>query len=82
MALTPQFLRARALRYQSLAAKARREAGPEAEDPIAPRLIELAEKLECDAVRDDEEARALLEEQSLRRRARLPDYSGRLLPKG
>jgi hypothetical protein len=63
LALTPQFLRARALRYQHLAAKARREAFTELRDPIAPRLIELAEKLEHDAVRDEEEARLLLEEQ-------------------
>jgi len=62
MALTAQFLRARALRYQHLAAKVRREAGVEAGDPIAPRLIELAEKLEHDAVCDDE-ARVLLEAQ-------------------
>jgi hypothetical protein len=65
MALTPQFLRARAARYQHLAAKVRREAGPELGDPIAPRLMELAEKLERDAVRDDEEAKVLLEEQDV-----------------
>ncbi len=63
MALTPQFLRARALRYQRLAGKVRREAGTELGDPIAPRLIELAEKLERDAVHDDEEARVLLDVQ-------------------
>jgi len=61
MALTPQFLRARALRYQRLAIKVRREAGAESGDPIAPRLIELAEMLERDAVHDDERARVLLE---------------------
>jgi len=60
MALTPQFLRARALRYQRLARKVRREAGAEWGDPIAPRLIELAEKLERDAVQDDHEAGILL----------------------
>ena len=61
MAVTPEFLRARALRYQRLAVRVRREAGPELADPIAPRLIELAEKLESDAVRDDEQARRLVD---------------------
>jgi hypothetical protein len=73
LALTPQFLRARALRYQHLAAKARREACPEWGDPIAPRLIELAEKLERDAVRDEEEARVLMEEQDAATSRPLPD---------
>ena len=63
MALTPQFLVAQAVRYRYLAAKARREANAVSGDPIAPRLIELAEKLEGDAVRDDEQARILLAEQ-------------------
>ena len=63
LALTPQFLLAQALRYRYLAAKARREANTVSGDPIAPRLIELAEKLEGDAVRDEEEARILLAEQ-------------------
>lgn len=63
MAQTPQLLRARALRYQHLATKVRREAGSDSRDPIAPRLMELAEKLERDAVRDDEEARVLLQQQ-------------------
>ena len=61
--MTPQFLLAQALRYRYLAAKARREASAVSGDPIAPRLIELAEKLEGDAVRDEEEARVLLAEQ-------------------
>jgi hypothetical protein len=72
--MTPQFLLAQAMRYRYLAAKARREAS--AEDSIAPRLIELAEKLEGDAVRDEKEARALLAEQDeatpLRHRPRQP----------
>ena len=63
LALTPQFLLAQALRYRYLAAKARREANTVSGDPIAPRLIELAEKLEGDAARDEEEARILLAEQ-------------------
>ena len=63
LALTPQFLLAHALRYRYLAAKARREANAVSGDPIAPRLIELADKLEGDAVRDEEEARSLLAEQ-------------------
>jgi len=63
LALTPQFLRARALRYRHLAIKARGEAGKILADPAAPRLIELAEKLERDAVRDEEEASVLLVEQ-------------------
>ena len=63
LALTPQFLVAQALRYRHLAAKARREANAVSGDPIAPRLIALAEKLEGDAVRDEEEARILLAEQ-------------------
>jgi hypothetical protein len=60
---TPQFLLAQAVRYRYLAAKARREVNAVSGDPIAPRLIELAEKLEGDAVRDEEEARILLAEQ-------------------
>jgi hypothetical protein len=63
LALTPQFLLALAVRYRYLAAKARREANAVSGDPIAPRLIELAEKLAGDAVRDVEEARILLAEQ-------------------
>ena len=60
LALTPQFLHAQAVRYRYLAAKARIEANAVSRDPIAPRLIELAEKLEGDAARDEEEARILL----------------------
>jgi hypothetical protein len=60
LAVTPQLLRARALRYRHLATRARTEACRMSRDPIAPRLIELAEKLEGDAVRDEEEARVLL----------------------
>ena len=63
LALTPQFLRARALRYRHLAIKARGEACRIPTDPTAPRLIELAEKLKRDAVRDEEEASVLLAEQ-------------------
>jgi hypothetical protein len=63
VALTPQFLLAQAVRYRYLAAKARREANGVSGDPVAPRLIELADKLEGDAVRDEEEARILLVEQ-------------------
>jgi hypothetical protein len=63
LALTPQFLVEQALRYRYLAAKARREACTVPGDRIAPRLIELAEKLERDAARDEEEALILLEKQ-------------------
>jgi hypothetical protein len=63
LALTPQFLLAQALRYRYLAAKARRRANAVSGDPIAARLIELAEQLEGDAVRDEEEARILLAKQ-------------------
>jgi len=61
--MTPQFLLAQAMRYRYLAAKARREANAVPGDSIVPRLIELAEKLESDAVGDEEEATALLAEQ-------------------
>jgi hypothetical protein len=61
--MTPQFLLAQAMRYRYLAVKARREANTVPGDSHAPHLIELAEKLEGDAVRDEEEARALLAEQ-------------------
>ena len=54
---THQFLLAQAVRYRYLAAKARREASAVSGDPIGPRLIELAEKLEGDAVHAEEEAR-------------------------
>src|SRR5215212_3943539 len=60
---THQFPLAQAVRYRYLAAKARREASAASGDPIAPRLIELAEKLEGDAVHAEEEARILLAEQ-------------------
>ena len=60
---THQFPLAQAVRYRYLAAKARREASAVSGDPIAPRLIELAEKLEGDAVHAEEEARILLAEQ-------------------
>ena len=54
---THQLLLAQAVRYRYLAAKARREASAVSGDPIGPRLIELAEKLEGDAVHAEEEAR-------------------------
>jgi hypothetical protein len=60
---THQFPLAQAVRYRYLAARARREASVVSGDPIAPRLIELAEKLEGDAVHAEEEARILLAEQ-------------------
>jgi hypothetical protein len=72
LALTPQFLRARALRYRYLATKARREACRILADPTAPRLIELAEKLERDAVRDEEEASVLAAEQEAGTSDQLP----------
>jgi hypothetical protein len=63
LTLTPQVLLTQALRYRYLAAKARREAENVSPDPVAPRLIELAEKLEGDALRGEEEARFLLAQQ-------------------
>jgi hypothetical protein len=73
--------RAGGVRYRYLAVKARREANAVSGDPIAPRLIELAEKLEGDAVRDEEEARILLAEQDeatpLRQHDRDAGVSGR-----
>ena len=51
------------MRHRHLAAKARGEAGRIPGDSTAPRLIELAEKLERDAVHDEEEASVLLSEQ-------------------
>ena len=63
MAITPQFLVAQALRYPHLAAKGRRQAIAVSANPVAPRLIELAERLEGDPVRDEEEARILSAEQ-------------------
>ena len=78
---THQFPLAQAVRYRYLAAKARREASAVSEDPIAPRLIELAEKLEGDAVRDEEKARMLLADQDeatpLRQHDRDAGASGR-----
>lgn len=59
---THQFLLSQAVRHRYLAAKARREASATSGDPIAPRLIELAEKLEGDAVHAEEEARLLAEQ--------------------
>lgn len=66
MALTAQLLHAQALRYRYLAAKARRDAQAVSGDPTARRLIELAEKLEGDAVRHEEEASILLAQQDER----------------
>lgn len=60
---THRILLAQAVRYRYLAAKARREASAVSGDPIAPRLIELAEKLEADAVHAEDEARIPLAEQ-------------------
>ena len=64
MAPTPHFHRAQAVRNRYLASKARRLASTLPDDPVAPRLIELAEKMECDAVRHEEEACLLLAEQT------------------
>ena len=72
LALTPQFLRARAQRYQYLATKARREACAVSGDPMAARLIELAEKFERDAIHDEEEARVLSAEQDAATSESLP----------
>jgi hypothetical protein len=78
---TPQFLLAQAVRYRYLAAKARREANAVSGDPIAPRLIELAEKLEGDAARDEEVVRIRLagqdEANPLRQHDRDAGASGR-----
>jgi hypothetical protein len=82
MVVTPEFLHARALRYQRLAAKARREAGPDLADPIAPRLLELAEKLERDAVRDEEQARFCSIFGTAQKIAHYAREGGRVLPYG
>ena len=63
LAFTPQFLAAQALRCQHLAAKARRQAIAVSANPVALRSIKLAERLEGDDARDEEEARILLAEQ-------------------
>jgi len=60
---TRQLLLARAVRYRYLATKARREASAVSGDPTAPRLIELAETLEGDAIHAEDEATILLAEQ-------------------
>jgi len=64
MPLSPKFRRAQALRYRYLASKARRLASTMPGDPVAPRLVELAEKMEGDAIRHEEEACLLLAEQT------------------
>jgi len=63
MALTPEIRRAQAARYRSLARKARSLACTLPNDPVTPRLIELAEKMEGDAMRHEEEACLLLAKQ-------------------
>ena len=64
MALTPEFRRAQAGRFRYLARKARSIASTLPGDPVAPRLIELAEKMEGDAIKYEEEACLLLAEQA------------------
>jgi len=63
MALTPEIRRAQAARYRSLARKARSLACTLPNDPVTPRLIELAEKMEGEAIRHEEEASHLFAEQ-------------------
>ena len=60
MPLTPNYLASRARRYRRLAIKAKTLAESTPDDPVSPRLRELAEKLTLDAERDEREARALL----------------------
>ena len=66
MALSPQFLLTRARRHRHLASKTRAMVVASPEDIAAPRLIELAERLEADAAADEREAQALLEEAQTR----------------
>ena len=63
MAITPEIRRAQADRYRYLARKARSLACTPPNDPVTPRLIELAEKMEGDAMRHEEEACLLLAKQ-------------------
>jgi hypothetical protein len=64
MALTPEFRRAQAARYRYLARKARSLASTLPGDPVTPRLIELAERMESDAMRHEEAASLLVAEQT------------------
>ena len=64
LTLPPRFLLEQAVRDRYRAAEARREASAGSGDPIAPRLIELAEKLDRDATPVREELRVLLAEQA------------------
>jgi len=64
MSLSPQFLKVRALRHRYLAIKARKLAAAVSADEVAPRLAELADKLERDAACDEEEARLLQTEEA------------------
>ena len=62
MPLSPQYLTSRARRYRHLATKMLALAAHAQNDAVAPRLRELAEKLVSDAMRDEREAQALMEE--------------------
>ena len=64
MAPTPENRRAQAARYRYLARKARSLASTLPSDPVATRLIELAEKMGGDAMRHEEAASLLLAEQT------------------
>jgi hypothetical protein len=64
MGLGGQFLLTRALRYRYLARKARQFASTFSTDEIAPRMMELANKFERDAMRDEELGRTLQMEEA------------------
>lgn len=56
MPLSADYLNSRARRYRHLAGKARTLAEQAPDDPVAPRLRELAVRLTLDAERDEREA--------------------------
>jgi hypothetical protein len=64
MPFTASYLATRARRYRHLAVKAKALAEGTPEDPVSPRLRELAERLTLDAERDEREAQALLDDEA------------------
>jgi hypothetical protein len=64
MPLSPNYLATRARRYRHLAIKAQAMAESTPDDPVSPRLRELAEKLTLDAERDEQQAQALLSDET------------------
>jgi hypothetical protein len=62
MPLSPKYLTTRARRYRHLAAKMLALAAHTPNDALAPQLRDLAEKFLSDALRDEKEAQALVDE--------------------